>query len=121
MTTLWQNFMATQTLNTHAQPLATTGLYPLDQTLIQVQGADAAKLLQGQLSCDINKITLEKAGLGSHNTAKGRMLSSFRIFQSSEDSYCLRVHSSIAESALQALNKYAVFSKSTLRILDDHA
>ena len=121
MTTLWQTFMATQTRNSHAQALADNALYPLEQRLIQVQGNDSAKLLQGQLSCDVKKINLATAGLGSHNNAKGRVLSSFRINQNASDSYWLRVHSSIAESAQQNLQKYAAFSKSKVQVLDDYA
>src|SRR5690554_1706386 len=121
MTTLWQTFMATQTLNSNAQTLADNALYPLHQTLIQVQGNDAGKLLQGQLSCDIKKISIEQASLGSHNNPKGRMLSSFRINLNADDSYWLRVHSSIATSTQQNLQKYAAFSKSKVQILDAHA
>ncbi len=89
-----------------------------DYRFITVQGPDAAKFLQGQVTCDLNAIETGASTLGAHCTHQGRMVSSFRIARSSDDSYTLRVHASIAERALAQLNKYIVFSKAKAR-LDD--
>lgn len=121
MSATWQAFIASQTLDQQAQALADNAVYPLQQAFLHIQGADAAKFLQGQLSCDVRQLNLTHAGLGSHSTAKGRMLSSFRICQNAADSYLLRVHTTLTESASAALRKYIVFSKATLTIADNLA
>lgn len=89
-----------------------------DYCFITVQGPDAAKFLQGQVTCDLSAIEAGASTLGAHCTHQGRMVSSFRIARSGDDSYTLRVHESIAERALAQLNKYIVFSKAKAR-LDD--
>ena len=47
--------------------------------LLAVRGPDASKLLQGQLTCNLNYLNEHNASLGARCTPKGRMLSSFRI------------------------------------------
>lgn len=110
-----------QLSNLSPQTLAATGLYPLSHRFIHVTGQDASKFLQGQLTCDIKKLSTSQSGLGAHCNAKGRMLSSFRIVQLADNHYILRLHASIADSALQALKKYAVFSKANLAISETMA
>ncbi len=85
------------------------------QQLLSVIGPDAGKFLQGQLTCDIGKITRNNSGLGAHCTAKGRMISSFRIAALTENHIELRMHRGILESAAKALGKYIVFSKAELQ------
>lgn len=40
---------------------------------IRVQGADARTFMQGQLSCDVRKLTAERAVFGAHCTGQGRV------------------------------------------------
>jgi folate-binding protein YgfZ len=95
-----------------ALPLLENAVYRLsDHTFLQVAGPDASRFLQGQLSCDVQAITPEQSSIGSHNTPQGRMRCSFRILHNGENSYLLRLHHSIAESALAGFGKYIVFSK----------
>ncbi|CAA0100410.1 tRNA-modifying protein YgfZ [BD1-7 clade bacterium] len=89
-----------------------------DQVTLEVKGPDAASFLQGQLSCDVNQLTTSMAGLGTHSTPKGRMLSSFRISSSDEQCYRLQLHESIADAGLAALKKYIVFSKAEIAQTD---
>lgn len=121
MSATWQAFITNQALDSSAQPLADNALYPLNHSFIAIQGIDAAKFLQGQLSCDIRLLNSGKAGLGSHNTPKGRMASSFRIMQTAADAYLLRLHASLLESASALLHKYIVFSKASLTRLENMA
>lgn len=83
-------------------------------SILQVAGIDASKFLQGQLSCDIQLATESHATLGAHCSPKGRMLSSFLIARPQADTYWLRVHADIRDSASAALGKYAVFSKARI-------
>jgi folate-binding protein YgfZ len=84
-------------------------------SILQVAGPDAAKFLQGQLTCDINALTASTATPGAHCTPKGRMLSSFLIAHPQPDTYWLRVRTAIRASASAALAKYIVFSKAKLQ------
>lgn len=81
--------------------------------LLAVRGADASKLLQGQLTCNLNYLDQHHASLGARCTPKGRMLSSFRILQQG-DGYLLAMDAELLTEQLAELQKYAVFSKSKL-------
>ncbi len=80
-----------------------------DQGLIKIQGNDAKKFLQGQLTCDAERTI----SLGAHCNPQGRVLSLFYLFQY-QDAYYLLMQQSMVPIALSALMKYAVFFKITL-------
>ncbi|MFL0809663.1 MAG: hypothetical protein K6L76_04555 [Agarilytica sp.] len=101
-----------------------TVIEPLSEyRLLLVEGVDCEKFLQGQLSCDISKLGRLHFQMGAHCTPKGRMISSFLAapFLATENAIALRVHESIATTALEALKKYAVFSKVQLTLREDIA
>ncbi|UII72926.1 folate-binding protein YgfZ [Pseudomonas sp. HN11] len=81
--------------------------------VLAVRGADAAKFLQGQLTCNLNYLSDTQASLGARCTQKGRMQSSFRILLQS-DGVLLAMAIELLEPQLADLKKYAVFSKSKL-------
>ena len=81
--------------------------------ILAVRGSDAGKFLQGQLTCNINYLSQEHAGLGARCMVKGRMQSSFRILPEG-NGYLLAMASELLEAQLADLKKYAVFSKATL-------
>lgn len=83
------------------------------QGMLVVEGPDAAKFLQGQLTCDIEEIDGYNATLGAHCTPKGRMVASFRIAQLAEDCYGLCLPTESLPLLEASLNKYIVFSKAT--------
>lgn len=83
------------------------------EALLAVRGPDAAKFLQGQLTCNLNYLDERTSSLGARCTPKGRMVSSFRILQEG-DGYLLAMAAELLEPQLADLKKYAVFSKSTL-------
>lgn len=83
------------------------------EALLAVRGPDAAKFLQGQLTCNLNYLDERTSSLGARCTPKGRMISSFRIVQEG-DGYLLALASELLEAQLTDLKKYAVFSKSSL-------
>ncbi|WP_447752397.1 CAF17-like 4Fe-4S cluster assembly/insertion protein YgfZ [Pseudomonas nicosulfuronedens] len=86
--------------------------------ILAVRGADAAKFLQGQLTCNLNYLNAEYSSLGARCTPKGRMTSSFRILADGEG-FLLAMANDLLDSQLTDLKKYAVFSKVTLS--DDSA
>lgn len=115
----WQSFLQSQSLIAPVSAGDDNAIYPLPHQFLQVKGPDASKFLQGQLSCDVNPVSLTHSSIGSHNTPKGRMLSSFRLLKNAEESYLLRVDASITDSAKAALAKYIVFSKADITHRED--
>lgn len=87
--------------------------------LIKIAGPDATKFLQGQLTCDLDKINQNQTALGGYANLQGRLVASFRVYQV-KDMYFLRMVSDALEPCLAQLNKYAVFSKVELSIDDQH-
>jgi folate-binding protein YgfZ len=81
--------------------------------ILAVRGADAAKFLQGQLTCNLNYLGADHSSLGGRCTPKGRMTSSFRILAEGEG-FLLAMANDLLDSQLTDLKKYAVFSKATL-------
>lgn len=103
------------TFSDDPSPLQANAIYPLTSfCLISAKGVDATKLLQGQVSCDVENLPELSTSIGSHSTPKGRMISSFRLFKINSETYYLLIKSNLAEKALAALKKYALFSKTTL-------
>ena len=86
--------------------------------LLAVRGVDASKFLQGQLTCNLDYLDENTCSLGARCTAKGRMLSSFRIVRQA-DGYLLAMASELLQPQLVELQKFAVFSK--VKLSDESA
>lgn len=86
-------------------------------SLIQIDGPDATKFLQGQLTTDMNGMDEEHALLSACCDPKGRVQANFWIFKEAS-SYFLVLPSPMQEKTLTHLKKYAVFSKVRLDALD---
>ncbi len=85
-----------------------------DYGLLRVSGLDAKKLLQGQITCNVDDVTPMQNRLGAHCNPQGRVISLFRLFQF-EDEYYLLLPRSMVFIAMTALKKYAVFYKVELQ------
>ncbi len=94
-----------------ADPAFHTAL--IHEGILAVRGPDAAKFLQGQLTCNLTYLNDENSSLGARCTPKGRLTSSFRILAEG-DGLLLAMAGELLESQLADLKKYAVFSKATL-------
>lgn len=108
----WQDFLATQTLN----PVLDTECALCDLShlgLIEVQGEDKLTFLQGQLTNDIQQINPQTSQLNSYCNPKGRMLTSFRIFQR-DDSLMLLLPLARLQATLKRLRMFVLRSKVTL-------
>lgn len=86
--------------------------------LISVTGPDALTFLQGQLTCDVQRLNATHSSLGAHCNPKGRILSAFRIFLRDEHFYMF-MPATITAAALAHLQKYAIFSKVTIKSIGD--
>ncbi|MCP5161611.1 MAG: folate-binding protein YgfZ [Hahellaceae bacterium] len=86
--------------------------------LIDLQGADAERFLQGQATCDLTGLPEDKALLGCTNTPKGRAYGVFLLARHA-GGYLIRLPVSIAEDFKQRLDKYRVFFKTRLEMATD--
>ena len=84
------------------------------QGMLSVRGVDAAKFLQGQLTCNLNYVSHDRSTLGARCTPKGRMQSSFRLAMQG-DGFLLSMARVLVERQLGDLKMVAVFSKSVLK------
>lgn len=82
-----------------------------DYAVINIQGEEAQKYLQGQLTLDVNQLASGQSSLTAHCDPKGKMVSLFRLVAISSQHFMAIIHRSLLPSALEALKKYAVFSK----------
>lgn len=90
----------------------TTALALLDhERILQVEGVDATRFLQGQLSCDVVALPSGGSILGSRCNPKGRMQSSFRLLKLSDERYLLAMTAELLKPQQADLAKYAAFFK----------
>jgi hypothetical protein len=82
----------------------------IELAFIRIDGADAAKFLQGQLTCDVREVAEQQSRLGAHCDPKGRIQFTFRLFFY-HDSYYLQLPAALIAHAMACLQKYAVFFK----------
>ncbi|AWH89371.1 tRNA-modifying protein YgfZ [Limnobaculum parvum] len=89
-----------------------------DWALVTLNGEDNRKYLQGQLSNDVFALPSDQHQLTAHCDAKGKMWSAIRLFQYG-DALAYLQRSSVCDSQLTELKKYAVFSKVTIERKND--
>ena len=77
--------------------------------LIFVTGEDAATFLQGQLSCNLSKLSQEHSLLGTYCDLKGRVISDMRVLQLGQD-VLLLCQLGMGNALRKTLDKYIVFS-----------
>jgi len=87
--------------------------------IIRVSGHDAAKFLDGQLSCNVQALQPGDNTLGAYCNIKGTVDSLFRLWRQ-ENEYYLRMLDSLVEPTLAELQKYALFSKVQLHNSSEH-
>ena len=82
---------------------------------VTVTGPDTKAFLQGQVTCDIEKLSKNRALAGAICNLKGRVIADFLLVLDGEDCV-LRTQSGMAEIIKKTLTKYAIFSKVELSI-----
>lgn len=82
--------------------------------LIELCGEDSRKFLQGQVSCDMDSLSVGQMIRGCHCTPKGRVIFMFTALMRNEHSIILETHPSIVNTAIASLSKYAVFFKTEI-------
>ncbi|MAZ88158.1 MAG: folate-binding protein YgfZ [Cellvibrionaceae bacterium] len=82
--------------------------------LLQIQGPDAVKFLQGQATCDVEKLAIGDSCHGAHCTAKGRMIGNFDLAKLNDQTLWLKTPADNLAPLMQSLAKYIVFSKADI-------
>lgn len=82
--------------------------------LMTLTGPDAAKFLQGQVTCDVRELTQPTTRLGAQCNLKGRVMANFRALQKSPETIALYLARDLIPDTIASLNKYIVFSKAKL-------
>lgn len=78
--------------------------------ILKVSGDDAQSFLQNLSSNDIKAVTLGQAQLSSLNTAKGRVLATFLVWQSGAN-YYLQLPAALAATVQKKLTMYVLRAK----------
>lgn len=86
--------------------------------LIEVHGADAEKYLQGQLTTDVIALAGGATTITAHCDPKGKVNAVFRLLKVNSGQFFLLVRKDLLPNALEALKKYAVFSKVSFDLRD---
>ncbi|MBN9133777.1 MAG: folate-binding protein YgfZ [Nitrosospira multiformis] len=76
--------------------------------LIHFWGEDAGAFLQGQLSCDIRRVTASAASYGSYCNPKGRILATFLILRAADDSYLMQLPAMLLAGIQKRLAMYVL-------------
>lgn len=85
-----------------------------EHEFIQVDGGDARKFLQGQVSCNVDLLSETHSLPGAVCNLKGRVIADFRLVQFG-DSCLMQTARGMAGKIIDTLSRYAVFSKVELR------
>ena len=85
-----------------------------EHEFVQVDGPDARKFLQGQVSCNVDLLSETRSLPGAICNLKGRVVADFRLAQTG-DACLLQTAGGMAEKIIGTLSRYAVFSRVELR------
>ncbi|MDX1901055.1 MAG: hypothetical protein SFW66_03500 [Gammaproteobacteria bacterium] len=86
--------------------------------LLKVSGSDAARLLQGQVTCQVEAVSPEHAHFAALCNPQGKVISFFRLFFF-QNAYYLQMSREMVAITKRALEKYAVFYKVILEDASD--
>ena len=91
----------------YTQTLSPTGI-------ISCKGADAGKFLQGQITSNIDEISLSNGVFGAFCNPKGRIKTTFLALQVAEEEFLLVMDSSQCDYIISELSPYIAFFKAEL-------
>src|SRR5688572_3122679 len=87
-----------------------------DVETVQVSGADAAKFLQGQLTCDVDSLADNAFTYGAACNNKGRVFAAFILARQGAGFHVLLAHG-LAKIFMTNLQKFMPFYKCSMQIL----
>jgi len=77
--------------------------------LLRFHGGDAQSFLQGQLTCDVEKVMPQQAQFGGYCTPKGRLLANF-LLMSTPQGYLMYLPADVAAFVAERLSKFVLRS-----------
>lgn len=92
--------------DTHIYPIAHLGI-------LTIAGNDAAKFLQGQITCNINDVSDIKSSLGAICNPKGRAITSFLLVKNA-DAYLMVLPQELLAAVKKKLQMYVLRSAVTI-------
>lgn len=78
-------------------------------SILEVNGEGSFELLQGQITCDVTKVSAKNSELGALCNAKGRIISSFNLCHLDDRSFALIGHAEALIKTEEELRKYSPF------------
>ena len=124
----WKNFLLSQQATFESDTRITfptkvdhngKTIYPLVHlAVLMVSGKDAAKLLQGQITCDVNDVTGIKSSLGALCNPKGRAITTFLLVKTG-DAFLMVLPVELLEPVKKRLQLYVLRSEVTLTDASD--
>ena len=78
-------------------------------SVLEVNGEGSFDLLQGQITCDVSKVSTKNSELGALCNAKGRIISSFSLCYLEDHSYVLIGDNAALLKTEEELKKYSPF------------
>ena len=119
----WKNFLLSQHATFESDTDITfpaiaddndKAIYPVGHlAVLTVSGKDAAKLLQGQVTCDVNELTDTKSSLGALCNPKGRAITTFLLIKTG-DTFLVILPEELLETVKKRLHTYILRSAVTL-------
>ena len=120
----WKNFLLNQDAHFEGDTLITfptalysgsdNTIYPITHlAILKIDGNDAAKLLQGQVTCNINDITETQSSPGALCTPKGRAITTF-LLTKTNDAFLMVLPRELLETVKKRLQMYILRSAVTL-------
>ncbi len=119
----WKNFLLSQNATFESDTRITfpakadyndKTIYPVAHlAVLTVSGKDAAKLLQGQITCNINDVTEIKSSLGALCNPKGRAITTFLLVKTG-DAFLMVLPEELLEPVKKRLQMYVLRSDVTL-------
>ncbi len=82
-----------------------------DLGALRVSGPDAVSFLQGQLSSDLTRLTMERSSLAGYHNSQGRTIALLRLLRLDEDEVLAILPRELAAAVAARLSKYILRSK----------
>lgn len=89
--------------------------------MLEVEGPDAERFLQGQMSAQVSLATAGFAPLTCFCTPKGRMLANAQVIRAGEQRFWLILEQDLIPALKAHLEKFAAFYKTEMQVRNDFA
>ncbi len=90
-----------------------------DLGVLRVRGADTVSFLQGQVSCDVARLTPQHSLLAGYHNAQGRAIALLRLVQLEQDDLLAILPRELAPTVASRLSKFVLRAK--VKIADESA